>query len=34
MLLQLEGGNTTVIPDSYRKRQIAFLNKNAETLNR
>ncbi|KAJ2921736.1 hypothetical protein H1R20_g15363, partial [Candolleomyces eurysporus] len=34
VLLQLEGGNATVIQDDYRKEQIAFLNKNAQTFNR
>ncbi|KAJ2921732.1 hypothetical protein H1R20_g15364, partial [Candolleomyces eurysporus] len=34
VLLQLEGGNTTVIQDDFRKEQISFLNKNAGTLNR
>ncbi|KAI0661277.1 hypothetical protein C8Q70DRAFT_1052377 [Cubamyces menziesii] len=26
VLMQLAGGNTTVIPDDYRQAQIAFLN--------
>ncbi|KAJ2916220.1 hypothetical protein MD484_g4210, partial [Candolleomyces efflorescens] len=34
VLLKLEGGNTTVIQDDFRKEQIAFLNDNAGTLHR
>ncbi|RXW11248.1 hypothetical protein EST38_g14607 [Candolleomyces aberdarensis] len=29
VLMQLRGGNTTIIQDDYRKEQIAFLNENA-----
>ncbi|KAF9531107.1 extracellular triacylglycerol lipase precursor [Crepidotus variabilis] len=32
VLLKLEGGNTTVIPDSYRKDKIDFINSNGLTL--
>ncbi|KAG7445282.1 esterase 1 [Guyanagaster necrorhizus] len=34
VLLQLHGGNTTVIPDNYRKEQIEFLRDNAVAFRR
>ncbi|KAJ2929060.1 hypothetical protein H1R20_g8034, partial [Candolleomyces eurysporus] len=34
VLLQLEGGNTTVVKDDFREEAIGFLNKNAELFNR
>lgn len=31
--MQLQGGNTTIIPDTYRAEQISFINSQPATFN-
>ncbi len=33
VVMQLQGGNTTIIPDTYRAQQISFINSQPATFN-